>query len=94
MENIKKHRALKGLTQAQFAEKVGVNRITVITWESPETTWLPEPTAKRIADFFGISVDELYGKDVCNRYLKIKLKNRAECEAAIEAIKGSEAWAL
>lgn len=92
MDNIRKFRALKGLTQAQFAKMVGVNRVTVIAWESPETVWLPEATAKRIADFFKVSVDELYGKDACSRYLKFELKNHAECEAAIKAIKGSKAW--
>lgn len=92
MENIKKLRSKSGLTQLEFAKKIGVNRVTVIKWESDKIHWIPEKTALKLAKFFGVGVDELYGEDTIYRYLRVKPKTHEECEHAIAAIKGSEAW--
>lgn len=57
-KNIKELRIEKGLTQAQFAEKIGVSQGAVYFWEKG----INEPTAGylvKMAQIFGISVDEL-----------------------------------
>ncbi|MPM52741.1 hypothetical protein SDC9_99503 [bioreactor metagenome] len=68
-ENIKKLRQQKELTQETLADFLGVSFQSVSKWERgesyPDITLLPN-----IADFFGISCDELLGID--------KVKNEAE----------------
>lgn len=56
--NIKLLRKAKKLTQAQLAEKLGINRATLASYEEGRA----EPrfdSLKRIASFFKISIDEL-----------------------------------
>lgn len=57
-ENLKKARKNKGLTQKALSEKLGVALSTVAMWETgsrqPDYQML-----NRIADFFGISFDDL-----------------------------------
>ena len=57
-ENLKKARKSKGLTQKALSEKLGVALSTVAMWETgsrqPDYQML-----NRIADFFGISFDDL-----------------------------------
>lgn len=59
-ENIKKLRREKDLTQEKLAEFLGVTFQSISNWERgesyPDITLLPE-----IANFFGVSVDELLG---------------------------------
>ena len=61
-ERIKYHRKRLGLTQEQLAERMGVSAQAVSKWENniscPDISILPE-----LADLFGISVDELLGKE-------------------------------
>lgn len=61
-ERIKNHRKRLGLTQEQLAQQLGVSAQAVSKWEHnlscPDISVLPE-----IADLFGISVDELLGKN-------------------------------
>lgn len=57
-EQIKKHRKAAGLTQSQFAESFHVANGTVGMWETGKR----EPNSRtlmRLANFFGISVDDL-----------------------------------
>lgn len=59
-ENIKKLRISHGLTQAQLGEKIGVAESTVSLYEAGKR----EPdieTIKQIANFFGVSTDDLLG---------------------------------
>ena len=76
-ENIKRLRKEKGLTQETLAEFLGVSFQSISKWERnesyPDITILP-----KIAGFFKVSVDELFGV------------NRAEDEA--EIIKKLEAY--
>lgn len=78
MENIfngmlKQIRKEKGFTQEQLAEAVGVSPQAVSKWEQngfPDAALLPE-----IAVFFGITIDELFGRkseNMCfyDRFLK------------------------
>lgn len=61
-ENIRSLRKSRGVTQESFAKYLGVSFQTVSKWERnesyPDITLLPE-----IAEFFGVSVDELLGID-------------------------------
>ena len=58
--NIKRLRQNKGLTQEKLGEVLGISGQAVSKWESgaalPDITILPE-----LADYFGISIDELMG---------------------------------
>lgn len=56
---IEVHRKLKGLTQEQVAEKIGVSTRTVVTWEKTGNLKLPD--ASKLAKLFGISLNELVG---------------------------------
>lgn len=58
---IKKIRKKKGFTQEQLADSVGVSPQAVSKWEQqglPDTALLPQ-----IADFLGVSIDELFGRE-------------------------------
>lgn len=59
-KNIFELRKAKKLTQAELAEKLGVSDQAVSKWENdicvPDVTLFPI-----IADFFGVSIDRLYG---------------------------------
>ena len=61
-DRIKKLRKAKGLTQIQFAQEFNVANGTVGMWETGKR----EPdldTTQRIADFFGVTMDELLGRE-------------------------------
>ena len=61
-EQIARYRKLKGLTQEQLGETLGVSNRTVSKWESgaslPGADMIPE-----IADALGVSLHTLYGID-------------------------------
>lgn len=61
-EQIKKLRKQMKLTQTQLAEKLNVSQSTVASWENgtrrPDLDLLPV-----IADFFGVSVNDIYGRE-------------------------------
>lgn len=61
LQNIRKYRLAMGLTQAQLAEKVGVQYQTVSKWETgttmPDAAMLPQ-----IADVLNVSMDDLFGR--------------------------------
>ena len=64
-EVILRERRKKGLTQEELAAQLGVSSQSISNWERggyPDITLLP-----RIANFFGITVDELIGNDEANR---------------------------
>lgn len=57
-ENLVQIRKLKGMTQEDIAEKVGVSRQAVAKWESGETS--PDLEKSRIlAEVLGVSLDDL-----------------------------------
>ncbi|MBE6985334.1 MAG: helix-turn-helix transcriptional regulator [Ruminococcaceae bacterium] len=65
-ERIKCHRKRLNMTQEQLAERIGVSAQAVSKWEHnqscPDITVLPE-----LADLFGISIDELLGKNTTQK---------------------------
>lgn len=58
--NIKRLRQNKGITQEQLGDAVGVSGQAVSKWENEST--LPDILSlPKLADYFGISIDELMG---------------------------------
>lgn len=54
--DIKKIRCKAGLTQTEFAEKIGVNYHTVMKWEKGKTT--PSPMAQKAIEMvFKVKLD-------------------------------------
>lgn len=62
MLRLKELRKNKGLSQTDFARKFGVAQNTVSNWEN-ENRVLDTSTANEIANFFGVSVDYLLGRE-------------------------------
>ncbi len=60
--NFKRLRKQKGLTQAQVAEYLGVNKSTISNYESGYSEPGSHEKLERVADFYGVSIDELLGK--------------------------------
>ena len=57
-KNLKELRTEKGYTQAELAKEIGVSQGAIYFWEKE----INEPTAGylvKLADIFGVSVDEL-----------------------------------
>ena len=74
---LKKLRTEKGLSQAELGRLLGVTGQTVLNWENG----IFEPRIKDlidIADFFGVSVDELIER----------VPTKSERERGIEALSG------
>lgn len=69
---ISNHRKLKGITQEQLAEYMGVSKASVSKWEKghsfPDITLLP-----KLAAYFNISIDELMG--YTPKMTKVEIKN-------------------
>lgn len=61
-ERIRQLRTDKGVTQQELADALGITQQAVGRWErglaTPDSSTLP-----RIADYFGVTVDELLGRD-------------------------------
>lgn len=58
--NIRELRMKKGMTQEQLAYEFGVSSQTISRWEN-ETTYPDITMLPVIADFFGVTIDELVG---------------------------------
>lgn len=61
-EKLKNLRALRKITQEEFAREINVTKGAVAMWETGKRT--PDiEMLKKIASYFGVSVDELIGND-------------------------------
>ena len=61
MEKIKAYRKQCGMSQAELANRVGVERSAVAKWESGKS--LPQAAhLVKLAEIFGCSVDEILGR--------------------------------
>ena len=61
-EELKQHRKVGGYSQSQVAAAIGVTQQAVSLWESGNA----EPTISfciKLADFYGITLDELVGRE-------------------------------
>lgn len=80
-ENIRKYRLGKEMTQSQFASVFNVSEQAVSRWENgntfPDITLLPA-----LADYFGITIDELMGMENYKDEKEIDeiIRNVKECE--------------
>lgn len=80
-ENIKKYRQLKGMTQTQLASVFNMSEQAISRWETgttyPDIVLLPA-----LADFFGITIDELMGMEHYN--------DEAEIDSIIKTVKDNQ----
>ena len=60
MNRLKKLRKQKKLTIVELAEKLGVTKLTILNWEHG-THEIKGSNAKKLADFFGVSIPYLLG---------------------------------
>lgn len=60
--NLKQLREARGITQTELAKQLGVVRSTICFYESEQHSPTPEMLIK-LADFFGVTVDYLLGRD-------------------------------
>lgn len=58
----KQQRELKGWTQEEIAEKIGVSRPTIAGYEGEKSRLPRKDTLRRIADLFDVSIDYLVGR--------------------------------
>lgn len=61
-EILKELRAKSGVSQKKLSECLHVSQQTVGSWEVNRTTPSPD-VMRRIADYFNVSIDNLYGRD-------------------------------
>ena len=61
MNRLKALRNEHGMSQAEFAKKIGVAQNTVSNWENGNRL-IDTDTVTRIADYFSVSVDYLLGR--------------------------------
>lgn len=59
-QQIQKHRRRLGLSQQALGERLGISSVAVSKWERGQSQ--PDiPTLTKLADIFGLSMDELCG---------------------------------
>ena len=75
--NIADLRRKKGITQEQLAIALNVSPQAVSKWET-NTSQPDMMTLPLIADFFGVSIDYLVGREQISRYTKNALRTRLE----------------
>lgn len=60
-KKLKELRKAEGLTQEQFAEKLGISRVNYTRYET-DVSRPDYETLTEIADFYDVSIDELFGR--------------------------------
>ncbi len=73
MNNLKKLRKDKGLTQQELAQKMKTTKLTISNWENEKHT-IKADKAQQLADYFKVSVGYLLGYE-SNRDLRNNLVN-------------------
>lgn len=63
MKKFKEIRQRVGLTQMQVAEKLSIMQSTVAKWESDDVSYPRAALLPVLADLFGCTIDELYGRE-------------------------------
>ena len=62
-EALKYHREVNGLTQSELAKSTGISQENISRWEANKV--IPNVDfCVQLADFYGISVDDLIGHEV------------------------------
>ena len=62
MNNLKKLRKSKGLTQSELAQFIGITQNSYSYWENDKVK-IDNASILKLADFFGVSVDNLLGRE-------------------------------
>ncbi len=62
MNNLRKLRKSKGLTQTEIAQFIGITQNSYSYWENDKVK-IDNASIVKLADFFGVSVDYLLGRD-------------------------------
>ena len=63
---LKQQRESMGLSQSQLAKKTGIKQQNISRWENNQAIPSIE-NCEILADFYGISIDELIGRDMSNK---------------------------
>ena len=98
MERLKELRTAQKLTQQQMADYLGVDRTTYVKYETDKSGPTFD-TLQKLADYFGVTVDFLMGRDTIekpaatmddelNEYLE-ELKNREDMRMLFSLAKGA-----
>ncbi len=59
---LKQHRVSRGLSIYKLSRLTGISKNTLSSWENSKS--IPRlPTLFKLADFYGITLDELVGRD-------------------------------
>lgn len=59
MKGIAPLRRLRGMTQAQLAQELGIDRCRLAMWEIGKA-WPPSELLPKLARVLGVSIEELY----------------------------------
>ena len=63
MNNLKNLRKAKGLTQKEVAQFIGISQNNYSYWENGKVK-IDNASLQKLADFFGVSIDNLLGREV------------------------------
>lgn len=86
MRKIIEYRAIAGMTQAELAKKIGVQRITIINWEKDSTKKIDRKHAEKLCKIFSCSMIDLYGDDGCVNLIDFKPKDRKEANRFVRNV--------
>ena len=87
--NLFQARKKAGLSQEKVAEKLGVSRQTISKWETNETA-LDIYQAKKLAQLYNLSLDELTEFDINQKEIEEIIKNTDEKKSS--KINWTKAW--
>ena len=73
MNRLKKLRKQKKLTIVELAEQIGVTKSTILNWENG-THEIKGSNAKKLAEYFNVSIPYLLGYDTDNTFLGLITK--------------------
>lgn len=73
MNRLKQLRESRKMTRVELAEKVGVTKLTILNWEHG-THEIKGSNAKKLADYFGVSIPYLLGYDTNDTFLGLIAK--------------------
>lgn len=82
-ERLKELRLKKGLTQKEVAEQFGIKQPNYQQWESGKRKPSSE-TLQKFADFFGVSMDYLAGKEEEDELANVELLFRMTSDGLTE----------
>ena len=73
MNNLKLLRKSRGMTRVELAEKIRDTKLTILNWEHG-THEIKGSNAKKLADYFGVSIPYLLGYDTNNTFSELITK--------------------